>query len=172
MATKPLQSFLSVHLVNCQKIGTRVQEEGIRVSTTTIEGEIINLFHIDCDGGRRSLKMEAPNIKICDYLYYYTKKSENSEVICFLELKGNKLEKAAEQVKSTHMHLEALSKEKIPEPHSSIFTYKVCICLSGQAPSMSHSQHIHNELKQKYGRGNVEIKHGTRHDIGPLLRRM
>lgn len=171
MVSKPLQSFLSAHLQSCQKEGTRVQEEGIRVSTTKMAGEIIILFHTDCDEGRRGLKMEAPGIKICDYLFYYTKEGKKAEVVCFLELKGKKLEDAVEQVHKTHMQLEAMSKEEIHRTHHPNFIWKVCICLSGQASSMSHSQRIHDELKQKYGKGNVEIKHGMRHDIGPLLRK-
>jgi hypothetical protein len=87
-----------------------------------------------------------------------------------LELKGTNLEDAAKQVTETHTHLKIILNPEIHSRYQNNFIWRICICLHSRAPSVN--QRIREDLKRKYGNGNVEIKHGTpRHNIGPLLRR-
>src|SRR5437773_10121294 len=130
-----MYTLLITHLQSCREPGTSIQESGIKVSTEKQKDEDIVFFHTDCDEGRKGLQMEAEGKKISDYLIYYTKKAEKSEVICFLELKGTKLETAVKQVTETHEHVDALSKEEIHSRHHSNFKWRICICLHGSAPS-------------------------------------
>jgi hypothetical protein len=170
MASKPMLTFLTVLLQGCRMQGTSVRESGITVSTEILAGETIIFFHLDCDEGRTSLKMTDEGVKICDYIIFYTEDKEDKEIVCFLEPKGTDLKVAAKQVEQTHKHTAALSNENIHRKHHQHITWRICICLRGQAPSTN--QRIRDQLKQNFGKGNVEIKHGiTRHDIGPLLRR-
>lgn len=170
MTSKPLHEFLNALLQRCRENGTSVQESGIRVSTQLLTGEIIIVFHIDSDEGRKSLKMEDEGIRICDFIFYYTKENEVNEVVCLLELKGTELLRASDQVKKTHQRLIALTNEAIHSKYHRNLTWRICICLRGQAPATS--QRIRDELKELFGKHNVEIRHGVKHhDIGPLLRR-
>lgn len=140
------------------------------MSTQLLTGEIIIVFHIDSDEGRKSLKMEDEGIRICDFIFYYTNENEGNEVACLLELKGTELRRASDQVKKTHQRLIALANEAIHRRYHRNLTWRICICLRSQAPGTS--QRIRDELKAFFGTNNVEIRHGVkRHDIGPLLRR-
>lgn len=163
-------SLLSNTLNTCRQPGTKAQGSGITVSTQPLAGETIIFFEIDCREGRQSLRMVGEGISICDHLIFYTKDGEHYETVCFLELKGTDLNVAMKQVQTTRKYVEVLSDKNIPKKKHRYFLWKICICLRSHAPSVS--QRVRDELKQKYGNENVEIKHGiTRYDIGQFLRR-
>ena len=96
------------------------------------------------------------------------KDSENKETVCFLELKGRKLDDAIKQVLSTHEHVKALAKEKIGREHIQHTAWKACICLHGQAPRSG--KRLEEQLKREFGKGNVCIKHGKNYKLGKFLR--
>jgi len=170
MPSKPLHAFLVTHLQDCRELGTSASEKGLRVSTETLVGETIIFFHADSSEGRQGLKITNQNKKVCDYIIYYTQEVKQSEIVCFLELKGTNLEDAARQVTETHTHLKIILNPEIHSRYHNNFTWRICICLHNHAPSVN--QRIREELKRRYGNENVEIKHGrSQHNIGSLLRR-
>jgi hypothetical protein len=133
-------------------------------------GETILFFRTDSGEGRKKLNMLQENLKICDYVVYYAKSDEEKEIICFLELKGKKLEEAARQVISTCYHVNALIKQQIAENQHQKFVRKVCICLHGQASRLKQS--LNDQLIKEFGKDNIRIKHGITHDkeLGSFLR--
>ncbi len=171
MASKPMLTLLINRLEVCLIEGTRVRESGLTVSTETLPGETILFFHTDCDEGRRNLNMVGVGLKVCDYLVFYTKDDENKETVCFLELKGKRLEDATKQVISTYNRVKSLSREEIGRDQYPYITWKVCICMHGQAPR--DTQRIADQLIEKFGKGNILIKHGTKHYqlLGVFLRK-
>jgi hypothetical protein len=170
MTTKPVLSFLEATLCTCRIAGTSVRESGLAVSTEVLSGETIFFFKTDGPEGRKCLAMLREGVKICDYLIFYTRDNEVREIICFLELKGKKLENAAKQVISTFSHFSSLAPEVMRRRESGQFSCMVYICLHGQAPR--NGQRCENQLKEIFGKGNVRIKHGVKHDrsIGTFLR--
>ncbi len=171
MASKPMLVFFTALLQTCHLKGkTSIHESGIMVSTRKLAGETLLIFHTDCDEGRKSLRMTTSGIKICDYLVFYTKDGDIAEVVCFLELKGSGLKDASKQVLETHQHTIAVLKEISRKEQYQHVSWKVCICLHGQASR--GSRHIQDELIQTFGKSNICIKHGiTKFDIGEILRK-
>ncbi|MGH2478801.1 MAG: hypothetical protein ACRDHW_03995 [Ktedonobacteraceae bacterium] len=170
MASTSMLALLNDKFAACLIKGTSVRESGLTVSTETFPGETILFFHTDCDEGRQNLNMISAGLKICDYLILYTKDSEPKEIVCFLELKGKKLEDAIRQVLSTRESLQALAIEEINRKHHQYITWKVCICLHGHAPRPG--QHNIDELIKKFGKNNILIKHGMKQYklLGSFLR--
>jgi hypothetical protein len=171
MSSKPLHAFLVTRLHDCLESGTSASEKGLKVSTEKLAGETILFFHTDCNEGRHCLQItDQKNKKVCDYIIYYSKEIKQSEIVCFLELKGTNLEDAAKQVTETRKHLKIILSTEISSEHYEKITWRICICLRSHAPSVN--QCIREELKRRYGSENVEIKHGVpRPNIGPFLRR-
>lgn len=171
MASKPMLVFFTALLQTCYLKGkTGIHESGITVSTRKLAGETLLIFHTDCEEGRKSLHMTTSGIKICDYFVFYTKDNDNAEVVCLLELKGSGLKDASKQVLETHTYTIAALKEKSRKELYQHISWKVCICLHGQASR--GSRHIHDELIQRFGKSNICIKHGiTKFDMGEILRK-
>lgn len=170
MASTSMLALLNDKFAVCLIAGTSVRESGLTVSTETFPGETILFFHIDSDEGRQKLKLVGAGLKICDYIVLYTKDNEQKEAVCFLELKGKKLEDAIKQVLSTQEALHSLIKEKINKRQHQHITWKVCICLHGHAPRPG--QHNIDELVKKFGKNNILIKHGMKQYklLGDFLR--
>ncbi|MEO8974056.1 MAG: hypothetical protein ABI406_20910 [Ktedonobacteraceae bacterium] len=169
MASKPMLTFLEATLQYCYVAKTSVHEEGLTVSTEKLAGETILFFNTDCDEGRKTLHMVEQGQKICDYLIFYTKDNEKREIVCYLELKGGKLENAKKQVLNTHKRVRVLSEDKLGKLIEPVI-WKACICLHGQAPR--NGQRIVDELISIFGKNNVRIKHGVKHFklLGEFLR--
>lgn len=170
-SSKPMLVLLNGTLQSCCQKGTSVNESGLTVSTERLPGETILFFHTDCPEGRKSLGMVEAGIQVCDYLVLYLKDGEGREIVCFLELKGKKLDDAINQVLSTHQRVVALAREKIDRQQlQNNVGWKACICLHGQAPR--NGARIENQLIEKFGKSNVRIKHGIKHDklLGEFLR--
>ncbi len=166
MVPKPLLELLKQRLSSCQMTGTRITESGLTVSTDKMLDEIIFFFRVDSEAGRRNLDMVG--LKVCDCLVFYMKEIEPGENLCFLELKGARLDDAAEQIINTyHKIKQILDTERIRQN----ITLKACVCKRQQAPSgyMRHEA----TLKNKFGRGNVLLKFGTKHykELGDFLRK-
>lgn len=170
MASESIFVLLTGRLGSCRIDGTSVRESGLVVSTETFSGETILFFHIDSLEGRRCLGMPDAGAKACDYLVFYAKNSDDKEIVCFLELKGKKLDDAIKQVLSTHQRILVLAKEEVDRKQQALIFWKVCICLHGQAPRSG--QHSVDELIKRFGRDNVLVKHGVKHYklLGTFLR--
>jgi len=163
---KPLLALLKQRLSSCLMAGTSISESGLTVSMERKSDETVHFFRIDSDEGRRELGMV--DLKVCDCLVIYTKEIERDEALCFLELKGGRLDVAKEQVISTHSKVkQILSVERIQQN----IILKVCICMRQQAPSgfMRHEA----ELKRLFGRDHVRLKFGVKHykELGEFFRR-
>lgn len=170
MASESMFVLLTGRLDSCRIAGTSVRESGLVVSTECFSGETILFFHIDSPEGRQCLKLLGEGAKACDYLVFYAKSDDDKEVICFLELKGKKLEDAIKQVLSTYQQVVVLTKEGVDrQQHAHIF-WKVCICMHGQAPRPG--QQTVDQLIKTFGRENVLVKHGVKHYklLGVFLR--
>jgi len=163
---KPLLALLKQRLSSCLMTGTSITESGLTVSMKRKLDEIVHFFRIDSDGGRRELGMV--DLKVCDCLVIYTKEIERDEVLCFLELKGGRLDDAKEQIISTHGKVtQILNTERIQQN----VILKVCICMRQQAPSgfVRHEA----ELKRLFGRDHVRLKFGVKHykELGDFFRK-
>ena len=166
MVQKPLLALLKQRLVSCLMAGTSITEFGLTVSMEKKSGENVYFFRVDSDEGRHALDMV--DLKVCDCLVIYTKEPERDEALCFLELKGGRLDDAKEQVISTHDKVkQLLSVERIRQN----VTLKVCICMRQQAPSGSMRQEA--ELKRIFGKDHVRLKFGVKHykELGEFFRR-
>ncbi len=165
MVQKPLLVFLKQKLSSCLMAGTSITESGLTVSMERKSDEIVHFFRIDSVGGRYALDMI--NLKVCDCLVIYTKEVEQDEVLCFLELKGGRLDDAKEQIISTHSKVkQILRAERIQQN----IIFKVCICMRQQAPSgfIRHEA----ELKRLFGKNHVRLKFGVKHykELGDFFR--
>ena len=165
MGPKPLLALLKQRLSSCLMAGTSITESGLTVSMERKLDEIIHFFRVDSDGGRRELDMVG--LKVCDCLIIYTKEMKQDEVLCFLELKGGRLDDAKEQIMSTQGKVkQILSAERIQQN----IILKACICMRQQAPSgfMRHEA----ELKRLFGKEHVRLKFGVKHykELGDFLR--
>ena len=169
MASKLVLSFFNATLQACFIEGTRVRESGLIVSTEVLAGETILFFHIDCEDGRNSLGIAGKGAKICDYLVFYTKDDDSKEIICLLELKGKDLNSAIEQIIQTYRNIHVMAKEHLGK-HVQQIRWKTCICMHGQAPRNRQSDR--DTLIRVFGKENVRIKHGVKHDaeLGFFLR--
>lgn len=161
MASSTMQVLLKEKLQVCCINGTRVRESGLVVSTEVLSGEIILFFHIDSKDGRRNLNMEEEGSKICDYVVFYTKDNIDSEIVCFLELKGKHLDEAVKQILSTYQRLQELSREKLDRKQYQQVHWKACIFLHGHAPRNGQSS-IDKLIKELGGKKNILIRHGIK----------
>jgi hypothetical protein len=170
MISRPILAFIEEKLHKVCIEGTHVRESGLVVSTEKLPGETISFFKIDSTDGRKCLLMIEERIQICDYLVFYAKDNQNREVICFLELKGKKLDIAVQQVISTHQYFKELLKSTGTQKQSQHLTYKACICLHGHAPR--NDQRSEKSLIDIFGKENIRIKHGVKHYklLGAFLR--
>ena len=169
MASDSMRTLLSVTLAGCFVRGTSVTESGLTVSTDRLSGEIILFFKTDSPEGRQSLGITGENLKACDCLVLYAKENDRAEIACFLELKGKKLEVAVKQVINTFRHAKMRIEREVEKEQHPYITWKVCICMQGQAPR--NEQKSRDELENIFG-PHVRIKHGVKHykELGSFLR--
>lgn len=171
MTSKPMLNFLRSKLGNCCKKGTTsAHESGLTVSIKPLSRETVLFFHIDSNEGRKSLNMMEEGLRACDYLVYFTEDGNPGEVICFLELKGSRLDDAIKQVLSTHKNFLSIWEEKMGKKQQVFIAWKVCICLHGQAPR--NGLRMVDQLKKTFDKKDICIKHGTKQFklLGEFLR--
>ncbi len=153
MAPKPLLALLKQRLSSCLMTGTSITESGLTISTNRLSDEIIYFYRVDSEEGRRDLDMV--DAKVCDCLILYIKEIEPDETLCFLELKGARLDDAKEQIISTHRKLKQMVETEYIQQN---IILKACVCMRQQAPSGSMRHEA--ELKRVFGKDNVHLKYG------------
>ena len=154
--TRPVIVVLKPLLQNCLIRGTKAHEHGLTVSIEPQPDEKVYFFHVDCKEGNQCLGMNKQEKEKCnDYLVFYSKETNVNEVLCFLELKGQDIRKAKEQVINTHDYIKALLKDKVSQSQKH-FILSVYICLSGPAPQQT--QRVQNKLIARFGRGRIRIR--------------
>ncbi len=166
MAVQTVKKMLDEHLQLCKTTDRSITESGLTVSTDIRPGEVIIFFRIDCADGRLRLGMDADS-KCCDGLIFYVQINERNEKLCFLELKAARLKDAKEQIIKVYNHVkQLLDAERISD-----VIQMACICMKNQA-SPSDMRNI-DDLKRLFGRNNVRLKTGIRHDkqLGDFLRK-
>ncbi len=143
---------------------TSHNENGNDVKLSQKAGETILFFSIDkqgnsdCEELRKLLGLGKPGEKICDLLVLYVKKDENQgtyeRVICFIEMKGSRVDTAVQQVISTYnAFCELLKKDS--KNLLSKFTAKAYIKV--KASSATKNDNSEKELEKVFGRGNYRI---------------
>jgi hypothetical protein len=142
--------------------GTSASESGITVNAEPQRGETILFFRTDNSIVRQNLNMT----KVCDYLVFYARKNEQKKVLCFVEMKGTRLEDATEQIIKSYQHINELLRSSSFQQLQYIL-WKAYICTDGQAPK--EIQKCSNQLKRAFGKNNYSIARAS--DLGPLLRR-
>lgn len=157
---------LTEHFQNCFCHGTSWKEAGNRVNVAPSNGEIVKFFVIDPESNpkcsfRDITKLMGP---ICDLIVTYNNIRNQVQIICLIELKGNKLKHAIAQILNTQ---QALKK------HHEIFrsaNYRCFILIGGSAPIIRDETDINN-LNRNFGRGNFKItRKQNKDELGKFLR--
>ncbi|TAE52697.1 MAG: hypothetical protein EAZ87_24660 [Nostocales cyanobacterium] len=145
---------------------TSHKEDGVEVRLEPESGETVLFFHIDDQSNpncrlRQLLRLDQAGMKMCDLIVFYAK--DSTRVLCFVELKGNKIANAKEQVKNTYIHFNKKLKDS---GLSGEFTSKCYIVSDGSVPQ--EYDKYKEELKSIFGEGNYHISRNS--DLGNFLR--
>jgi hypothetical protein len=164
-----IYTYLQEAFTPCLQKNTHATESGLTVSVAKKKNEIILFVQADNDHARRYLEMPQGNKKSCDRLILYALDYSKDELLCFLELKGNKLDDAVDQIINTHKHMRILLNKNIAKKQH-IFLC-ACICTHNSVPNVRNQQSHLEKLKNFLGIDKVRIVHRTnRYDIGVFLR--
>ncbi|MBD2137599.1 hypothetical protein H6F32_08380 [Anabaena sp. FACHB-1237] len=145
---------------------TSHREDGVEVRLTRDGGETVLFFHTDDQSNpncqlRQLLGLDQQGQQMCDLIVFYAK--DSTRIICFVELKGNKIAVAKEQVKNTYIHFNHKLKES---GLSKEFISKCYIMSDGSVPQ--EYDKYKKELKSIFGEGNYDISRNS--DLGAFLR--
>ena len=158
----PFNSLLLVSLV----AETHFSESGVRVKMTQEAGEKVLFFKMDQKAVRDSLHIDG---HLCDGLVFYYR--GNEKTCCFVELKGNKLDTAVEQVINTCRHLKDEVKASLGRMDCQLLlkqiSWKAYICSRGAIPK--EIQPYQKLLEGTFGKDNYSI--GGESDLGLFLRK-
>lgn len=127
--------FNTLLLSGCLLPGkTSHKEDGVEIRIQPDSGETILFFSIDPEKNpncqlRQLLGLDKEGMKSCDLIVFYATESQN--IICFVELKGRKIEIAKEQVINTYTYFYKVFKKLQP---SLSFIAKAYIRYEGSAP--------------------------------------
>jgi hypothetical protein len=162
MHAMPFNSLLLVSLIT----ETHFSESGVKVKMTQEAGEKVLFFKMDQKAVRDSLRI---NGHICDGLVFYCR--GNEKTCCFVELKGNKLDTAVEQVVNTCKHLKEEIKVSLERMDCQSLlkqiSWKAYICSHGDIPK--GMQTYQKLLEGTFGKNNYTI--GGQSDLGLFLRK-
>jgi hypothetical protein len=158
-------------LLTCLLPGTTsFSESGVSVNVQPQSGETVLFFCVDSQsnpdcGLRQKLSLLGEN---CDLIIFYIRK--NKRVVCFVELKGTELEKAAKQIKNIHQHLEQFLRQSLQSAFFEQVEWKACIRQHQSAPTnkIEQKQAI-TYLEQAFERDKITITRNS--DLGQFLRR-
>jgi hypothetical protein len=162
MHVMPFNSLLLVSLIT----ETHFSESGVKVKMTQEAGEKVLFFEMDQKAVRDSLRIDG---HICDGLVFYCR--ENEKTCCFVELKGNKLDTAVEQVINTCKYLKDEIKASLGrmgcQPLLKQISWKAYICSRGNIPK--GARNYQKLLEGTFGKENYSI--GGERDLGLFLRK-
>ncbi|WP_414752068.1 hypothetical protein [Anabaena sp. CCY 9910] len=159
--------FNTLLLSGCLLPGkTSHREDGIEIRIEPVSGETVLFFSIDPEKNpscklRQLLGLDQVGMKSCDLIVFYA--TENKNIICFVELKGRKIENAKEQVINTYTYFKKVFKQSEP---SLDFVPKAYIISNSSLPK--EMDKYKQELKTIFGEGNYDINRDP--DLGSFLR--
>ena len=158
----PFNSLLLVSLIT----ETHFSESGIKVKMTQEAGEKVLFFKMDQKAVRDSMRIDC---QICDGLVFYCR--GNEKTCCFVELKGNKIDTAVEQVITTCKYLKDEIKVSLArmdcQPLLKQISWKAYICSRGDIPKGART--YQKLLEGAFGKDNYSI--GGESDLGLFLRK-
>jgi hypothetical protein len=159
--------FNTLLLSGCLLPGkTSHREDGVEIRVEPASGETVLFFSIDSDKNpkcklRQILGLDQSGMKSCDLIVFYARENEN--IICFVELKGRKIENAKEQVINTYIYFSKVFKKS---DLSLNFVPKAYIKSDSSLPK--ELDKYKQELKATFGEGNYDINRDS--DLGKFLR--
>ena len=169
-----MYTFLNESFTLCVQADTHATESGLTVSIAKGKNEIILFVKTDNDNARKCLKMPDDDKQSCDRLILYASKvNSKNELYCFLELKGNKLDHAVNQIINTHKYMRTLINKNIERQQHVFLTLCACICMHNSVSDIRAQQRHFERLKSSLGTDKIHIKHGIqkKYDIGDFLRK-
>lgn len=154
----------------CLIPGTSFTDNGITVNVRPKKGESVKFFAIDEKSNpkstiRKELGMQG---RICDLVVYYLKEANHEDALCFVELKGKKIDDALEQIIETSKALEGCREAENPGN----MKWKAYI-LIGIASPVRIDPAIIKILKAKFGDKDIGwriTKKNDKDDLGNFLR--
>ena len=146
------------------------------VSIKPLKNEKVIFFHTDHSDVRTILCMPSQGCKICDYLVLYMRSKNNyeAEVICFLELKGQDLKHAVDQICDTYKYTRDVLKMHTSKDVYSRTVHSAYICIRSRAPSPIYGKREKQRLQRTFGsESKFMVNHVPKHDhtqFGAFLR--
>lgn len=168
-----MHTFLHESFTSCLQADTHATESGLTVSIAKKKHEIILFVKTDNDNARKYLQMPVNDDRSCDRIILYTiKGNTKNELYCYLELKGNKLSHAVDQIINTHTYMLTLINKNIEKKQKIFLSLCACICMHNSISAVREQQQQLEKLKKCLGTDKIKIKHGIKgsYDIGDFLR--
>lgn len=159
--------FNTLLLSGCLLPGkTSYREDGVEIRVQPTTGETVLFFSIDPEKNpncklRQLLGLNKEGMKSCDLIVFYATDSKN--IICFVELKGSKIDVAKEQVINTYKYFTKFLKKSEP---LLTFIPKAYIKFDSSLPQ--ETDKYKQQLKDTFGEGNYDINRDS--DLGKFLR--
>jgi len=159
--------FNTLLLSGCLLPGkTSHKEDGVEIRVEPTTGETVLFFSIDSEKNpncklRQLLGLDQAGMKSCDLIVFYA--TDSKKIICFVELKGSKIDVAKEQVINTYNYF----KNCLKKAETSLkFIPKAYIKFDSSLPK--ELDKYKQELKATFGEGNYVISRDS--DLGKFLR--
>jgi hypothetical protein len=168
-----MQKFLNNYFKTCIQKGTHVTENGLTVSVSKKDDEVVLFVKMDGNNARSCLCMPRDDDKSCDRLIFYTKRDNtNNELICFLELKGGDLSHAVDQIINTYKYMLSLIEIHLDKQQDRFVRQYACICTHSSISNIKKYISYIKKLEKLLGKDKAHIKHVTnkKYDIGDFLR--
>lgn len=118
---------------------TSVEEKNVRVVAHQKDDEKILVFHLDTRDRLIRDTLKVPDgTGLCDYLFFYSKLDAKTKkyarTLCLVELKGEDIQHATDQIIDTYKHLyRTLKSDSCCPPLQNIF-WKAYICYNANSP--------------------------------------
>ena len=165
---------LNTLLLVCLSSDRSIKESKAEIKFSPENGEIILLFDLKNQAISNSIIRKDWGMKndepLCDSVIFYSKPSDNKNLFCLVELKGNHISDAVEQIKTTHDYLKKALKSSLGAVHCchlpAQIQWKAYIRNHGSTPN--NTKQLQQKLVDLLGKGNVEIS--RQNDIGNFLR--
>lgn len=152
----------------CLIYGTTFTDNGITVNVRPQRDESVKFFVVDEKSNPNSTLRQSLDLRgrICDLVVYYLKGNNPEKVLCFVELKGRKIDDALEQILDTFKALESCSEL------SERIKWKAYILIGISAP-IKVDPGLKKVLKAKFGEKDIDwriTKKNDKDDLGGFLR--
>lgn len=159
--------------------GTSANQNGVSVTAHEKTGERILVFKLDIDKKKNSIATALQlSGGICDYLFLLSRESmgTNGEKIyqrtlCLVELKGEDVQHATEQIINTHKHInDMLKNDHMCLPFYKAVTWKAIICVSKKS-SINMTKPSIDALLKAFGQSkHFSCSHDGDKDFNKVLR--